>query len=265
MTDARELKTLEETVTVGTRADHSLFRGHATDCGQLVPKIFRSQYAELRRRNRWFECTLIREFKRMGIIMTPNPPEQDDQLRWLFLMQHHGAPTRLLDWTENILVALYFAVEDEPEHDGELWALDPLALNRKHNLKYVPCADQVDKTLALFVRQPCQKLDPEDLEKLSYPYAIRPAMYVPRMISQLGAFTIHPTPVGESSGSMTESFCDSKALIRYIIPRACKPQLFMDLAALGITRRTLFGDLDALAKTVVATELHRGGAPTDQN
>ena len=46
-------------------------------------------------------------------------------LGWWSLMQHHGVPTRLLDWTKSIYVAAYFAVESEPEHDSALWVVHP--------------------------------------------------------------------------------------------------------------------------------------------
>jgi hypothetical protein len=55
-------------------------------------------------------------------------PDAHDYFGWLFLAQHYGLPTRLLDWTENPLVATYFAVE-RPDDDGCIWALSPSVLN----------------------------------------------------------------------------------------------------------------------------------------
>ena len=55
-----------------------------------------------------------------------------DEWEWYFLMQHYGVPTRLLDWTENPLIAIYFAVEGhKADRDAAVWALDPTWLNRK--------------------------------------------------------------------------------------------------------------------------------------
>jgi hypothetical protein len=61
------------------------------------------------------------------------PPQ--DPWDWYFLMQHSGAPTRRLDWTEGSLIALYFAVRDaardnDASADAAVWVLDPWWLNK---------------------------------------------------------------------------------------------------------------------------------------
>jgi hypothetical protein len=52
-------------------------------------------------------------------------PSMDDHSSWLALMQHHGVPTRLLDWTKSSYVALYFAIADEPQEEcSAVWAIN---------------------------------------------------------------------------------------------------------------------------------------------
>src|SRR5690606_4316317 len=79
------------------------------------------------------EQYIINRFKQSAAYLVPSKPTED--FGWLFLMQHHGMPTRLLDWSEGPLVALYFAVHERANSDGALWVLAPCELNKRANYR----------------------------------------------------------------------------------------------------------------------------------
>ncbi|WP_411892057.1 FRG domain-containing protein, partial [Yoonia sp. SDW83-1] len=107
-----------------TENDPVWFRGHGDASWKLDCTLARNGGIEN-------ELPLIRRFKQNALPLIASRPA--DEWEWLFLMQHHGLPTRLLDWSESVLVSLYFAVNDEgsdhEEADGCIWALLPQELN----------------------------------------------------------------------------------------------------------------------------------------
>ena len=110
------------------------FRGLNCHRHQLLPKIMR----EGREVSMVFEreLRLLTRFRQRGLAYWPAGYPQND---WehLFAMQHYGLPTRLLDWSENLFVAAFFALSSgsDHRHDPEgcsptIWCLDPVRWNR---------------------------------------------------------------------------------------------------------------------------------------
>lgn len=117
------------------------YRGQSNASWSLIPSVFRplaDQLTDLKAVElNWIgqcERDSYREFELRG------RPLYDLNDKWeiLCLAQHHGAPTRLLDWTKNLLVAVFFAVYSEDDTDAAVWCLDlsvlpfPPSLGRRH-------------------------------------------------------------------------------------------------------------------------------------
>ena len=101
------------------------FRGQRDSGWGLSPKIWRKEYRDANEAEMRLEFESVgHPFAKSGLTV--------DKWYWYFLMQHYRAPTRLLDWTINPLVALYFAVCEERESNAVVWVLDPWRWNRAH-------------------------------------------------------------------------------------------------------------------------------------
>src|ERR1700728_1536302 len=94
------------------------FRGQANARWKLVPKLYRSKH--------YNENEIRTEFRQRGFQLMDEGRVPKDEMEWYFLMQHFGTPTRLLDWTDGALIALYFAVRDQNKYrNAAVWMLDP--------------------------------------------------------------------------------------------------------------------------------------------
>ncbi|MGD1096105.1 MAG: FRG domain-containing protein [Bryobacteraceae bacterium] len=101
-------------------------RGAGKSTWPLIPKLYRPRRTIKQLLSA--EDEIREEFVRRAPGLTTHKPA--NAWEWYFLMQHYGSPTRLLDWTENPQIGLYFAVKDsDGPHDAVVWVLDPWWLN----------------------------------------------------------------------------------------------------------------------------------------
>ena len=164
---------------------------------------------------------------------------------WLHLMQHHGLPTRLLDWTEGALIGLYFALRELPEVlIPSVWVLDPFWLNQESTGSnvvfdtYELVQYSIDETANFYIV--------DDLDLPHYPIAIRPSYFNPRISAQRACFTVHGTTKKGLEAVIRKSGSPRLAQLR--IRTQSAPAMKDDIVRAGIAESTLFPDLEGLAK-----------------
>jgi hypothetical protein len=222
------------------------FRGQAVSKWKLQPSIMRPPHSPNN------EVVLLKKFKQNAVPLIDVAPTREDD--WLFLMQHHDVPTRLLDWSESPLVALYFAVGDPKasEHkrkDGALWCLYPHVLNElagihmqpEHDipsfghedylLDYLPSRA---KGITTASRKPVALIAPRPFRRLHV---------------QQGVFTIfhhNLTPLED----LTDKEGKQDHIVKFIIPSAAKSKIRKELLLLQIDRLALFPELENVAARI---------------
>lgn len=165
-------------------------------------------------------------------------PISADALGWLFLMQHYRLPTRLLDWSQSPLVALYFALEEPDDNDAAVWALSPTQLNLIEAETKSICMPG-SPTLG---RLGIQAFRPDAKQRDGRILSVLTEEADARHMVQQSAFTLH----GRSDALDERSDC-GQFLTRIRLPSGAKSGLRQVLALYGVTRASLFPDLENLA------------------
>ena len=244
---------ISQAVEVATTCPVFWYRGQPKTYGNLTPKVFRVET------HCFTESEYFALFQEEARGIEATCPQRGDDIEWLHLMQHHGTPTRLLDWSESILVALYFAVISDMGVDAELWCMHPGELNKLSVGNNVIMSEDEPQVRGL-ARDAADRRE-RDMEVLPpSPVAFAPSLWFRRGVNQVSRFTIHPRPGPRST---IEETLDHPALVRYQIPGERKQKLKDDLYVLGIRPVTMFPDLDGLSRSIdcFVDRMNRGVVP----
>jgi hypothetical protein len=188
------------------------------------------------------EIRLLRWFRDRSVPYVNISTTDWENWDWLVLAQHHGLPTRLLDWTRNPLVAAYFAVEREHlPHE--------LSKHSEDSAVYVIKRKDIEViSNAYFESDSGHRPDIFDCQEVK---KIVPSHIDTRIIAQVGIFTAHPDPTDPNP------FIEED-IEKLIIPNAQRRDWKKTLNLLGINRASLFPDLDNLTShlTWLRTDSH---------
>lgn len=276
------------TSNVARDSDRMWFRGHSSASHRLVPSVLRNTVQLTDGRGNKIGPDqpinssgglvagisperMFNEFKIKAGPFLEKEPKND--FEWMFLMQHYGVPTRLLDWTTNALIALYFAIESTPsnnepyndeetslekclslpegefsEHAAAVFALCPEMFNEASISKkrIIPISEEYDNWNVYI--NPMSKDGANNI----LPIAIAPNHVDKRIRAQSGFFTLHGTSIFPID--YYEPIRNN--LIKIMIPYKFIPTMVRDLDAVGITDSLVFPDLSGLAKEVLRKERH---------
>lgn len=196
-----------------------LFRGVARTTYDLIPRIGRTT-DRLHEDLYQYETELMTLFKRNAIPYLTTSPS--NEWEWLAIAQHHGLPTRLLDWSRNPIVAAFFAVQESLDEDAVIYALNTgqETLQVATEFEFEPYVYDENRATEVKIYEPDH--------------------IIPRIVVQKGCFTVHSDPTLPLN-LHPEIFID-----RIVIRSHFRKTLKRTLDSYGINTATLFPGLDGL-------------------
>mgnify|MGYP003614905243 CR=1 FL=1 len=213
------------------------------------------------------EKNIDAEYYRKSFLYLKEGKIKNNFVNRYFLMQHYGIHTRLLDWSENALVSLYFAASSNKEKDGKVWILNPFELNNitfqnilesEKSCKIIPTLSDNYKRKKLINKEGKFRMKEisrryllmdfskdDSPEKSYYPLAIYPPYLENRLKFQSGCFTIF----GNEINGLTH-IDNLNVLNNVLIDKNSKQKILNELSILGINENSIYPGLDGLGKSL---------------
>ncbi|MEW6667679.1 MAG: FRG domain-containing protein [Thermodesulfobacteriota bacterium] len=232
------------------------YRGCGRIRYELRPSLYRHKRSRTIEDFMRLEKLLISRFQQRSIPF--HSRSLVDPWEWVFLMQHYGVPTRLLDWSESPLMALFFAVTSAPHilgakgkpvfaGDAAVWVLDPKQWNKRAvDLRSFPGSILTTDDPNAIAYKPIGDIN----TMKAFPVAVYGAHNSQRIVAQRGVFVCF----GKDTRSMEsvyerESF-PAGCLMKIALRKGKLPSIHEALRRHGLTDSVVFPDLDGLAREI---------------
>jgi hypothetical protein len=249
------------------------FRGEASEEYSLVPNLYRKTYKDKElycsniqnpKEIQIVEQNIDASFYRKATVFFANKKIENTPWNRYFLKQHYGITTRLLDWTENALYALFFAVQKDSNVNGKVCILLPYILNNYSVSKFLDKdikfnriftltelnkkADLLNEKKQLRIMELFRQYYKMDFDEniKAFPLAVYPPHLDERMSAQQACFTLF----GNITKGLHCEHVQDKFLDCIYIAAESKNKILKELRLLGISYYSIYPDLDGLGKTI---------------
>lgn len=228
----------------GRRRDSCVYHGSADTARLLLTSLDRLGGVNPPHTKTGLEEHVLRNFARYS---RPHLAHATDEWELLVAAQHHGVPTRLLDWSYSPLVAAHFATVGDQRADRAIWRLDWKQVHRRFGFPELALLiDDLHRLLGRDGAYTPWKLIDEGTDAKAFACMIEPPTLDARISAQAATFTL----CSDTTRSFDRFLSDhglEQALTKFIIPEKSTSYIRDQLDLVGVDERRLFPDLDGVA------------------